>query len=178
MVRRHPHVFGDEIADKTAEQQTADWEKIKAAERAAAGKTQSRTLDNVPVALPALTRALKLQKRAARVGFDWPETTQVLDKLTEEAAEIVEAQGDGDPDHLEEEMGDFLFVAANLARHLKVDPEKALRRTNEKFTTRFEGIEDRLSALGKTPNQSTLSEMDALWDAVKAEEKERQKVSD
>jgi len=171
MVYRHPHVFGDEQGEKTAEQQTADWERIKAAERAASGKSEPKTLDNIPLGLPSLTRALKLQKRAARVGFDWPQTTQVLDKLQEEAAEIVEAKDQADPDHLEEEVGDYLFVAANLARHLGIDPEKALRRANAKFTRRFEGVEARLKDMGKSPAQSNLEEMDALWDAVKLAEK-------
>lgn len=171
MVRRHPHVFGDAPREKSAAQQTADWEAIKARERAAAGAAQAGTLDNVPVGLPALTRAFKLQKRAARVGFDWPQTDQVLDKLSEEAAEIVDARKSADPDHLEEEVGDFLFVAANLARHLGIDPEAALRRANAKFTRRFEGVEARLAEIGKTPQQSDLAEMDAMWDAVKRAEK-------
>lgn len=175
MVRRHPHVFGDEDKGKDAAQQTQDWEKIKAAERANAGKAISGTLDNIPVGLPALSRALKLQKRAARVGFDWPQTSQVLDKLSEEAAEIVEAQAELDPEHLEEEVGDFLFVAANLARHLDIDPEAALRRANAKFTRRFKGVEQKLAAIGRTPSQSDLTEMDALWDVVKADEKQNRR---
>ncbi|MEX3315275.1 nucleoside triphosphate pyrophosphohydrolase [Sulfitobacter sp. PS-8MA] len=169
MVARHPHVFGDESRDKSAEQQTRDWEAIKAAERA--GKAQGGTLDGVAVGLPALLRALKLQKRAARVGFDWPETTEVLDKITEEAAELVEAKDNLAPDKVEEEYGDLLFVMANLGRHLGLDPEAALRRANAKFTRRFEGIEARLAAEGKTPQDSDLAEMDALWDAVKAAER-------
>ncbi len=169
MVARHPHVFGDESRDKSAEQQVADWEKIKAAERA--GKAQTRTLDGVAAGLPALTRAVKLQKRAARVGFDWPDTTHVIDKIVEEAAELVEARADLSQKEVEEEFGDLLFVVANLARHLDVDPEAALRATNAKFTRRFEGIEDALATLGKTPHQSDLAEMDALWDAVKRTEK-------
>lgn len=169
MVARHPHVFGDESRDKSAEQQTRDWEAIKAAERA--GKAQGGTLDGVAVGLPALLRALKLQKRAARVGFDWPETTEVLDKITEEAAELVEAKDRLTPDKVEEEYGDLLFVMANLGRHLGLDPEAALRRANAKFTRRFEGIEARLAAEGKTPQDSDLTEMDALWDAVKAAER-------
>ncbi|KCV83525.1 nucleoside triphosphate pyrophosphohydrolase [Actibacterium atlanticum] len=166
MVARHPHVFGDENRDKSAEQQTADWEKIKAAERA--GKEQGGTLDGVAVGLPSLLRAVKLQKRAARVGFDWPSTDEVLDKIIEEAGELREAT---DPDHITEEFGDMLFVMANLARHLKIDPEEALRAANAKFIRRFEGVEARLAERGKTPAQSDLAEMDALWDAVKADEK-------
>ncbi|MEL6170419.1 MAG: nucleoside triphosphate pyrophosphohydrolase [Pseudomonadota bacterium] len=169
MVARHPHVFGDESRDKSAEQQSRDWETVKAAERAA--KAQTRVLDGVAVGLPALLRAVKLQKRAARVGFDWPETTQVLDKITEEVGELHEASAEGDPDKIEEEFGDLLFVMANLARHMKLDPEQALRRANGKFTRRFGRIEALLSEKGKTPDQSTPEEMDALWDAAKAEEK-------
>jgi len=169
MVARHPHVFGEDSRDKTAEQQTADWEAIKAAERA--GKAQGGTLDGVAIGLPALLRALKLQNRAARVGFDWPETVQVLDKISEEAAELVEARNELTQDKVEEEYGDLLFVMANLGRHLGLDPEAALRRANAKFTRRFEGIEARLAAQGKTPQDSNLAEMDALWDAVKAAER-------
>ena len=160
MVSRHPHVFGDESGDKSAEQQTRDWEKMKAKERGNAG-----TLDGVAVNLPALTRAVKLQKRAARVGFDWPSTDQVLDKIVEEAGELREAP----QEEQVEEFGDLLFVMANLARHLKIDPEEALRAANRKFTRRFERIEDVLSEQGKTPADSNLEEMDALWDQAKAE---------
>lgn len=166
MVARHPHVFGDQSRDKTPEQQTADWEAMKAAERGPA-----RTLDGVALGLPALTRAVKLQKRAARVGFDWPSTDQVLAKLTEEAAELVEARDTLTPDEVAEEMGDLLFVMANLARHLKVDPEAALRAANAKFTRRFARIEDWLAEAGKTPSQSDLAEMDALWERAKREER-------
>ena len=169
MVARHPHVFGDESRDKSAEQQTADWEKIKAAERA--GKAQGGTLDGVAIGLPALLRAMKLQKRAARVGFDWPETTQVLDKITEEAAELVEAKDQLSQAEVEEEYGDLLFVMANLGRHLGLDPEAALRAANAKFTRRFEGVEAQLAAMGKTPQDSDLAEMDALWEAVKLAER-------
>jgi len=169
MVARHPHVFGDESRDKSAEQQTRDWEKIKAAERA--GKKQTRTLDGVATGLPALTRAVKLQKRAARVGFDWPDTSHVIDKITEEAGELVEARESLGQAQIEEEFGDLMFVVANLARHLDIDPEAALRGTNAKFTRRFEAVEDALKAKGKTPSDSNLEEMDALWDQVKAAEK-------
>lgn len=169
MVARHPHVFGDESRDKSAQQQVADWEKIKAAERA--GKAQMRTLDGVAMGLPALTRAVKLQKRAARVGFDWPDTSHVIDKIVEEAAELVEARDQLSQTEVEEEFGDLLFVVANLARHLDIDPEAALRRTNAKFTRRFEGVEDALKVKGKRPSDSDLAEMDALWDAIKHAEK-------
>jgi ATP diphosphatase len=172
MVARHPHVFGDESREKSAEQQTKDWERIKAAERAAAGETgPARTLDDVAMGLPALMRAVKLQKRAARVGFDWPSTDEVLAKLVEEAGELTEARASLSEDEIEEEFGDLLFVVANLGRHFGVDPEAALRRANAKFTRRFAAIEDALAARGKTPAQSDLAEMDALWDAAKAAEK-------
>ena len=170
MVDRHPHIWGDGNRDKSAEQQVADWEAAKAKER------KGRTLDGVALGLPALLRAVKLQNRAARVGFDWPETTQVLDKLQEEARELVEARDSLSAEEVAEEMGDLLFVVANLARHLGVDPEGALRAANGKFTRRFEAIEDALAARGRTPAQSTLEEMDRLWDAAKAAE--RGKTSD
>lgn len=171
MVARHPHVFGDETREKSADQQTRDWEKIKAAERA--GKAQKGTLDGVAIGLPALLRALKLQKRAARVGFDWPDASHVLDKITEEAQELAEARDHLGPDEIEEEFGDLLFVMANLGRHLGVDPEAALRRANAKFVRRFEGIEARLAEMGKRPEDSDLTEMDALWEAVKAAERSK-----
>ncbi|MFT7593444.1 MAG: ATP diphosphatase [Paracoccaceae bacterium] len=170
MVARHPHVFGDESRDKSADQQTVDWEKIKAGERA--DKAQRGALDGVAAKLPALLRAAKLQKRAARVGFDWPDAGLVLDKITEEAAELVEARDTLGQDEVEEEFGDLLFVMANLARHLNVEPETALRRANAKFIRRFEGVEARLSAMGKAPQDSDLAEMDALWDAVKRDERQ------
>ncbi|WP_256371612.1 nucleoside triphosphate pyrophosphohydrolase [Tabrizicola sp. YIM 78059] len=166
MIARHPHVFGSESRDKTAEQQTRDWEAQKARERGAA-----RTLDGVALALPALTRALKLQNRAARVGFDWPSTAEVLDKLIEEAREVVEARDSLSHEALTEEIGDLLFVMANLARHLNVDPEAALRAANAKFTRRFARIEDWLAESGRRPADSTLEEMDALWNRAKAEDK-------
>ncbi|MEM6305675.1 MAG: nucleoside triphosphate pyrophosphohydrolase [Pseudomonadota bacterium] len=171
MVARHPHVFGDESREKSAAQQTADWESVKAAERAR--KAQAGTLDGVAVGLPALLRALKLQKRAARVGFDWPSTDEVIDKIAEEARELAEARDQLSQAEIEEEFGDLLFVIANLGRHLGLDPEAALRAANAKFIRRFEGVEAKLNALGKTPQQSDLAEMDALWEAVKAEERAR-----
>lgn len=169
MIDRHPHVFGEESRTKSVEQQTRDWETIKAAERAA--KAQKGALDGVAVGLPALLRALKLQKRAARVGFDWPQTAQVLDKLIEESRELAEAKEHLDADAIEDEFGDVLFVMANLARHLGVDPEAALRRTNAKFTCRFAAIETELAKTGRTAEDSTLEEMDALWNQVKIVEK-------
>ncbi|MCK0121542.1 nucleoside triphosphate pyrophosphohydrolase [Loktanella sp. F6476L] len=176
MVARHPHVFGDESRDKSAAQQTADWEKIKAAERGA--KAQKRTLDGVAVGLPALTRAVKLQNRAARVGFDWPDTSHVIDKIKEESAELVEARDTLTDAEVAEEFGDLMFVVANLARHLKLDPEDTLRSANTKFQRRFEAVEDALAARGKTPKDSDLAEMDALWDAAKLAEKRAKNVSD
>ncbi|MCX7299571.1 MAG: nucleoside triphosphate pyrophosphohydrolase [Rhodobacterales bacterium] len=170
MLARHPHVFGDESRDKTADQQTADWEKIKAAERSE--KAQSRTLDGVAIGLPALLRAVKLQKRAARMGFDWPDVSNVLDKLVEEAREVTEARNQLSQSDLEEEIGDLLFVMANLARHLKVDPEAALRAANAKFTRRFNAIENELQVRGKTPAQSDLAEMDAIWNTIRAADRE------
>ena len=169
MVARHPHVFGDENREKSAEQQTRDWEAVKAAERAA--REETGTLDGVALGLPALLRAVKLQKRAARVGFDWPETSHVLDKIQEEVAELHEAAQSGDAPHIEEEFGDLLFAMANLARHMKLCPEAALRRANAKFTRRFEWIEARLAEDGRRPEQSDLAEMDALWTAAKRQEK-------
>ncbi|MCG6112603.1 MAG: nucleoside triphosphate pyrophosphohydrolase [Paracoccus sp.] len=169
LIFRHPHVFGDESRDKTAEQQVADWEAIKAVERA--GKAERGTLDGVAMGLPALTRAVKLQNRAARVGFDWPGPGDVLAKITEETAELVEARDTLGPEAMEEEFGDLLFVMANLARHLKIDPELALRRANAKFTRRFQSIETALAADGRRPEDSDLAEMDRLWDAAKAAER-------
>lgn len=166
MIDRHPHVFGPAKGTKTAVQQTRDWEAQKARERGSA-----RTLDGVALALPALTRAVKLQNRAARVGFDWPSTDQVLDKLIEEAREVVEARDTLTHAAITEEIGDLFFVLANLARHLQVDPEAALRAANQKFTRRFARIEDWLAEAGKTPTDSHLDEMDNLWNRAKAEEK-------
>ena len=174
MIRRHPHVFGD--ADiKTAESQTLAWEEVKAQERrekSGGGEISSGTLDGLPLALPALVRAVKLQRRAARVGFDWPDTSLVLDKLNEEMLELaVEVVKDRDSPKVKEELGDLLFVYANLSRHLDVDPEEALRSANGKFERRFRYIEQQLGARGKGLQDSDLAEMDALWDAAKALEK-------
>jgi ATP diphosphatase len=166
MVARHPHVFGTETRDKTPDQQTADWERIKAAERGPA-----RVLDGVALGLPALTRAVKLQKRAARVGFDWPSTDEVLIKIVEETQELVEARATLTEEEITEEFGDLMFVMANLARHLKIDPEAALRAANAKFTRRFGRIEDWLAEEGKSAADSDLAEMDVLWNRAKAEEK-------
>lgn len=171
MIRRHPHVFADE-SYRDAEQQTIAWEEQKAQERA--DKKQTSILDGVTVGLPALTRAVKLQKRAARVGFDWPETSQVIDKLQEEMVELSEEliKNKQDADKVEEEFGDMMFVYANLARHLKIDPEKALRRANTKFTNRFNKIEQYIENEDKLFNQYTLDELESFWDRAKNEERE------
>ncbi|MDW4548671.1 nucleoside triphosphate pyrophosphohydrolase [Defluviimonas sp. D31] len=169
MVARHPHVFGDESRDKSAEDQTRDWERMKAAERA--GAKARGTLDGIAMGLPALTRAVKLQNRAARVGFDWPSTAEVVDKITEEARELQEARATMTETEIFEEFGDLLFVIANLARHLRIDPEAALRAANAKFTRRFASIESALAHRGKRPEESDLAEMDALWDEAKRLEK-------
>jgi ATP diphosphatase len=169
MVARHPHVFGAESRDKSAEQQTRDWERVKAAERAEAAARG--TLDGVALGLPALTRAVKLQNRAARVGFDWPSTAEVVDKIAEEARELVEARDRLTAAEVFEEFGDLLFVVANLARHLRIDPEAAMRAANSKFTRRFAAIESALAARGRRPEDSDLAEMDALWNAAKTAER-------
>ncbi len=165
MIARHPHVFGDESRLKSAAQQTEDWEKIKSAERAA--KAETGVLDGVALGLPALTRALKLQKRAARVGFDWPSTAEVVAKIVEEAQELVEARETLGPAEIAEEYGDLMFVMVNLGRHLGLEAEACLRAANGKFTRRFAFIEAELAKAGKRPADSDLAEMDALWDAAK-----------
>lgn len=166
MIRRHPHVFGDAETKATAAAQKDFWEKLKEEERAASGQTS--LLDDVASALPALTRAEKLQRRASSVGFDWNNAHLVLDKLAEEAREVLDAPTQAER---EEEIGDLLFVVANLARHLKVDPEAALRAANDKFTRRFRYIETRLAAKGVKPGTAGLEEMEALWQEAKAKAK-------
>jgi nucleoside triphosphate diphosphatase len=190
MIRRHPHVFGTD-AERAAGAAPGFWERIKAAEKLAAkpergspplggeglGVGGHSILDDVPVGLPALTRAVKLQHKAAKVGFDWPSLAPVFAKAKEEIAELEEAIADGRKpdgsatDEVTEEFGDLLFVMANVARHLKIDPEAALRAANGKFVRRFRRIEELLAADGRTPTQSTLAEMDRLWDQAKAEER-------
>jgi tetrapyrrole methylase family protein/MazG family protein/ATP diphosphatase len=171
MVRRHPHVFG-EVRHRDVAEQTEAWETIKADERAAkAGGAPASLLDEVPVGLPALTRAVKLSKRAARVGFVWPTVGEVLDKLHEETAELEVEIAAGDLEKARDELGDVLFVCANLARQLDIDPEAALRGANAKFMRRFQFIERALAAKGSSPAQSDLAEMEALWDAAKAAER-------
>lgn len=173
MVRRHPHVFSDETYGSLAEQKQG-WEALKAQERAGKANHRDRTaslLDDVPVGLPALTRAVKLSKRAAGVGFVWPSVKEVMDKFHEEVGELAAEIERGDLEKARQELGDVLFVVANLARTLDVDPEDSLRFTNAKFARRFRHIEARLAERGKTPDQSDLAEMDALWDEAKALEK-------
>ncbi len=176
MVRRHPHVFGTE-EEKAAGASPGFWERAKAEEKLgskARDGNAGSVLDGVPVALPGLTRAVKLQNKAARVGFDWPSLSPVFEKLQEELNELEEALADtgaGGRDSIEEELGDLLFVVANVARHLRVDPEASLRRANQKFVRRFHAIERKLAADGRTPQQSDLSEMDRLWDEAKREDK-------
>jgi ATP diphosphatase len=168
MVRRHPHVFGDE-ATRSAGLAAGAWEAGKAEERAA--RAEHGVLAGVPVGLPALTRAEKLSKRAARVGFDWPDAETVLDKLAEETAELRAEFSEADPARLADELGDMLFVMANLARKLGLDPEACLRGANDKFSRRFNGVEEMLAQQGRTPADATLNEMEALWQDVKTGER-------
>jgi MazG family protein len=170
MIRRHPHVFGDAQA-RTAAEQTVAWEEIKAVERAGKGPDAEGLFDGVAVALPALTRAVKLSRRAARVGFAWPSITGVMDKLREEVAELEAEVAAGDVDKARRELGDVLFVCANIARELEIDPEDALRGTNAKFVRRFSYVERALAERGSSPERSTLAEMDSLWDAAKRAER-------
>ncbi|EKT4522224.1 nucleoside triphosphate pyrophosphohydrolase [Pseudomonas putida] len=179
LVRRHPHVFptGDLYApldtpSLSEAQVKSRWEEIKAQERAEKSEPEQLSLlDDVPAALPALSRAAKLQKRAATVGFDWPDALPVLDKVREELDEVLQAMADGDDDALEDEIGDLLFATVNLARHLKHDPENALRRANRKFERRFRFIEQALRDSGRPIEDCTLEELDALWGEAKRQEK-------
>ncbi len=164
MIRRHPHVFGDAAA-RDAGAQNAAWEAQKAAERAA--RAETGTLAGVPAALPALTRAAKLTRRAARVGFDWPDAAAVLDKLEEEAAELRAELPGAAPERLADELGDILFVVANLARKLELDPEATLAAANRKFTRRFEAVEASLARQGRAPLDATLADMEEAWQAAK-----------
>jgi ATP diphosphatase len=167
MVRRHPHVFGA-AASRDAAAQSAAWEAQKSAERAS--RSESGVLAGVPAALPSLARAHKLTARAARIGFDWPDAAAVLDKLDEEAAELRAELTAAEPERLADELGDLLFVLANLARKLDLDPETCLRRANAKFARRFGAVEQALADAGKTPADSTLPEMEAAWQAAKRAE--------
>jgi MazG family protein len=176
MIRRHPHVFED--ASRRDEFMRTDlWDRIKAEEKAERGEdpAEKSVLADVPVGLPGLTRAVKLQKRMAKIGFDWPDLAPVLAKVDEELDELKSAIAEKNAidarEHVAEELGDLLFVLANVARHLDVDPEAALRTANAKVVRRFEAIEAALAAQGRNPNDATLEEMDALWDAAKSDEK-------
>jgi len=175
MIRRHPHVFGETSRDAFLAENM--WQRIKAEEKAERGGAHpSSLLADIPVALPALTRAVKLQKRAASVGFDWPGLTPVLEKAEEEIVElkaaIAESEGEKDrAKRVGEEFGDLLFVMANIARHLGIDPESSLREANAKFMRRFRSIEEALAKEGRKPEDATLEEMDRLWDVAKTAEK-------
>jgi MazG family protein len=169
MLRRHPHVFAG-ANPRDAQDQINAWEVVKAEERARSGKTDTSVLANLPTALPALLRAEKLSKRAARVGFDWPDLSSVFDKIHEEIDEVKEAIEEQDPEHIQEEVGDLLFAVANLARKVKVDPETALRGANTKFDRRFRAIESRLNAQGSSVQEADLETMEALWLEVKTTE--------
>jgi tetrapyrrole methylase family protein/MazG family protein len=180
LVRRHPHVFSDGSA-KTAGEVTQNWERIKAEERAAKGATKSGVLDGIPRSFPALLRALRTGEKAAAVGFDWTSAADVRAKVFEEWRELEEALAhrdagtrgsvvDVDPAkqaHVAEELGDLLFSVANLARHLSVDPEDALRRTLDKFAKRFKHIEEKLETIGKKPSDATIDELERLWEDAK-----------
>lgn len=169
MIRRHPHVFGDRKDIDSAEAQTIAWEEHKQKER---GEKAHGLVEDVPHALPALLRAVKLQKRAASVGFDWDSAPKVVDKIAEEARELAEAHSErADAEKLEEELGDLLFAVANLARHLKIDPEAALRSANAKFVRRFRFIEKALGAQGVKLSDASLDEMEALWQEAKKDER-------
>lgn len=162
LIRRHPHVFGDREA-YNADEVLRNWEADKQKEK----PHRESALDGIPKALPALMRAYQLQKKAARVGFDWEHTGQVLDKVEEEIKELRQALGEKDPDKIHEEMGDLFFALVNVARFVNVDSEEALQFTNHKFVKRFQYIEQKLKIRGKTPEDSTLEEMDALWEEAK-----------
>lgn len=164
LIRRHPHVFGD-VEIHSAEEQISHWEKIKFKE----GKKS--VIDGVPKAAPALLRAYRIQQKAAAVGFDWPDMTPVFEKVHEEFRELSDAIGQKDEDHIEEEFGDLLFSLVNLSRFIKKNPEEALRKATDKFARRFHALEDHYKAENKDIRNSSLEEMDAVWDAVKKAEK-------
>ena len=166
LIRRHPHVFGEQSAE-TAGDVKRIWGEVKAAEKKDKGQHSSGLLDSVPRALPALVEGQQISSRAAGVGFDWENPEQVIEKLHEELAEFAEARRAADPAELENELGDMLFVLINLARFVKVDPEQALRKTNAKFRERFGYIERKLAERGKTPQESNIEEMEALWQEAK-----------
>ncbi len=169
MIRRHPHVFGTQKSELSSEDIKGQWERIKEQEKE---NGRDSILDGIPVTLPALTRAVKLQNKAAHVGFDWPSLAPVFDKMREELAELEHEIDSGhDKDRVEDEFGDVLFVMANVGRHLKLDPEQALRKANNKFVRRFRVIEELLEQQGKTPRESGLQEMEDYWEIAKQREK-------
>ena len=170
MIRRHPHVFSDGPA-QTPDGVAATWDDIKQAEKEAKGAPPSGLLDDVPVVLPSLTQAVKLQKRAAKVGFDWPSAAPVLDKIEEEIGELRVEVAAKDADKTEEEFGDLLFVLANYARHLRVDPDAALRRANQKFRTRFASMEETAETRAVGLADLTLEQLEELWALAKTKEK-------
>ena len=167
LVRRHPHIFSDGDA-KTSDQVLKRWEEIKTVEKSERGEMPKGRLDGIPRALPALMEGLKISQKAAKTGFEWPDFEQVLEKFHEETAELAEARARGSQDEIEGELGDLLFTIVNMARWLNVDPEQALRRTNSKFRARFAYVERSLAARGRTLEQSTLEEMEALWQQAKS----------
>ncbi len=168
LIRRHPHIFGDAAYANLAEQNAA-WERIKATERQQQGEVSA--LDSIPLALPALSRAAKLQKRVARVGFDWPELEPVLDKLDEELHELRRALATDKAAAIRDELGDVLFSCVNLARHLGENPETVLQDSNRKFERRFRRLEQQVHRSGRQPEQLSLAELDAVWEQVKQEQK-------
>ena len=180
LVRRHPHVFGD-ARDLSPEAVGALWDEIKRAEKAERAALRSEigaqdeiaasVLDGVPIALPALTRSDKLTRKAAKVGFDWPDSAQVMDKVREELDEVAEAAAQGSQAGIEDEIGDLLFATANLARHMGVDPESALRQANRKFERRFRAVETMLAEQGISPSETNLDDMERLWSEVKKAER-------
>ena len=170
MERRHPHVFGD-VKVSTAEEVVDNWTKVKASEETI--RRRESILDGVPRSLPALGRAQKLARRAAKVGFDWTRPEEVFRKVDEELAEFKEAAANGSPDEIREELGDLLFVTVNAARHLEINAETALNETSDKFERRFRHIEKRLADRGRSLIEADLEEMDELWDEAKLEEKGR-----
>ncbi|HZH12623.1 MAG TPA: nucleoside triphosphate pyrophosphohydrolase [Microvirga sp.] len=181
LIRRHPHVFG-EAKDLAPEQVKAIWDEIKREEKVERRQAREKMglppeahetgfLGGIPAALPALTRAQKLTTKAAKVGFDWPDATQVIDKIHEELEEVKEASSSGNRDHIEDEIGDLLFSVTNLARHFGIDPEAALRRTNAKFERRFGAVEDSLKARGRSLSDASLEEMEELWIQAKLTER-------
>jgi ATP diphosphatase len=182
LIRRHPHVFGD-TKDLSPEEVKSLWDEIKRREKAERHKARERLgmppeaheagfLGGIPTALPALTRAQKLTAKAAKVGFDWPEPTQVIDKIHEELEEVKEASSSGERDKIEDEIGDLLFSVTNLARHFNIDPERALRRTNAKFERRFRAIEEALMRQNRSLDDASLEEMERLWVEAKRAERE------